>query len=106
LANQTPLANPAPPKANSAYDGTYLNSYYGSARIVERSQGLVMLLGPKHLEFPLKHWDDNTFSYIPTGENADGISAVDFTAGSGGRFRTMMIENLNENKLGTFTRDR
>jgi hypothetical protein len=60
------------------------------------------------LRFALPHWDGNVFSYLPTGENASGISAVTFTL-SGGRASSVNVELLNGNPvisptLGTFTR--
>jgi CubicO group peptidase (beta-lactamase class C family) len=104
LAGQTPPANPVPPKATAAYAGTYRNRYYGPALIVEKPQGLAIVLGPQRMEFPLKHWDGDTFSYMPTGENATGLSAVDFATGSGGRIVKLTVENLDGSKLGVFTR--
>jgi hypothetical protein len=64
-----------------------------------------MVLGPERQEFPLTHWDGNTFSYFPIGENAKGITAVDFAPSQGGRITKLTIENYDENKLGTFSRN-
>ena len=41
---------------------------------------------------------------MPSGENAVGVSAVTFTIGSDGRAARFVLENLNAEKLGTFTR--
>ena len=32
--------------------------------------GLVLTAGPNHHQFPLTHWDGQTFTMVPTGENA------------------------------------
>ncbi|MGH9096489.1 MAG: hypothetical protein ACRDWB_03625 [Acidimicrobiales bacterium] len=47
------------------------------------------------MAFPLTHWDGDTFSYEPTGENALGITAVVFTIGTGGTATGVNIGNFN-----------
>ena len=64
---------------------------------------LTLILGPKFQEFPLAHWTGNTFAYMPSGENAVGISAVTFVVSSGAA-SSFTVENLNAEKLGTFSR--
>jgi CubicO group peptidase (beta-lactamase class C family) len=103
LDGATPPANPAPGASNSVLAGTYANDYYGPTRIETRNAGLVLTLGPDSTEFPLQHWDGNTFAYFPSGENAVGISAVSFSV-EGGKAVTVTIENLDKNGLGTFKR--
>lgn len=103
LAGENPPPNPVPPLGDSAYVGTYTNPYYGPARIRATAQGLVLIIGPKQLEFPLRHWDGNRFAYTPVGESANGISEVSFIP-KGGRMAKLTIENLDANHLGTFTR--
>ncbi len=103
LAGKSAPAKPVPALANAAYVGTYQNAFYGPAQVRVRDGRLVMLLGPRSQVFPLTHWDGNTFAYYPTGENAVGISAVTFSA-RGNRAQAMVVENLNEDKLGTFAR--
>jgi CubicO group peptidase (beta-lactamase class C family) len=104
LAGRRPPANPAPALPDSAYLGTYKNAYYGDATIVSKAGRLTLLLGPRPEEFALAHWTGNTFAYLPRGENAVGISAVTFTPGTGGTASSFTVENLNAEKLGTFTR--
>jgi CubicO group peptidase (beta-lactamase class C family) len=104
LANKTPPANPAPAQPPAAYAGSYANAFYGPASIVSKDGRLVMVLGPRNVEFPLTHWDGNTFSYVPVGEDASGLQAVTFTIGADGRAATFVVENFNTDKLGTFTR--
>jgi CubicO group peptidase (beta-lactamase class C family) len=103
LARKHAPAKPQPALSNAAYAGTYQNAYYGPARVRERNGRLVLLLGPRSKAFPLTHWDGNTFAIYPSGEMAVGISSVTFSTRAD-RARTMVVEYLNENKLGTFTR--
>jgi CubicO group peptidase (beta-lactamase class C family) len=103
LAAKRRPAKPQPALSNAAYIGTYQNAFYGPAQVRERNGRLVMLLGPRSKTFPLTHWDANTFAFYPSGEMAVGISSVTFST-RGNRAQTMVIEYLNENKLGTFAR--
>lgn len=110
LAGKTPPANPTAARPATAYTGAYTNDLYGPATITGSSSGdLTLQLGPKPMLFPLKHWDGDTFSYEPTGENALGITAVAFAVGSGGTATTVNIGNFNGDSpltkdLGTFLR--
>jgi CubicO group peptidase (beta-lactamase class C family) len=102
LAGKTPPANPTPALPYGDYTGTYTDALYGTADVtVDANGSLSMALGPVPMHFALSHWDGNTFSYMPTGENAVGISAVDFNV-SGGAVVSMTVEHLDENGLGTF----
>jgi len=103
LAGETPPPSPVPPWSDAAYVGTYANPYYGPARIRATAQGLVLIMGPKHLEFPLRHWDGNRFAYTPVGESGNGISEVSFMP-KGRKMARLTIENLDANHLGTFIR--
>ncbi|HVA32624.1 MAG TPA: serine hydrolase [Candidatus Baltobacteraceae bacterium] len=103
LAGKTPPVHPRPARPASAYAGNYSNAYYGPASIESQNGRLVMVLGPRRERFVLQHWDGETFSYTPVGENAVGISAVTF-AKSGAGAETFTVENLDANKLGTFVR--
>lgn len=104
LSSQSPPSNPTPSPALSDLAGNYANDYYGPAQVVARGDTLVMILGPEAKEFPLTHWSGLTYSYEPTGENALGISAVDFAPPVGGEAPTMTVEFLNADGLGTFVR--
>lgn len=110
LAGKTPPDNPTPPQPANAYTGTYANALYGPATITVSPGGdLVLQLGPKPMAFTLTHWDADTFSYQPTGENALGITAVVFTIGDGGSATGVDIGNFNGEKpltrnLGAFVR--
>ncbi|THA80625.1 serine hydrolase [Streptomyces sp. A0592] len=94
-----PPSGAKPARDSAAYTGTYDNPYYGRATVTADNAGaLTLALGPKPLRFPLTHYDGDTFSFETTGENAIGRTGVFFTDG---KFR---VEYLDENHLGTFTR--
>jgi CubicO group peptidase (beta-lactamase class C family) len=99
-----PPARPSPPLELAAYIGKYENEYFGPIELTESDGKLVLRLGPKPLEFALRHWDRDTFLYQPTGENATGLSAVRFFVAPTRRLDSVLIENLNVHGLGTFTR--
>lgn len=103
LAKQSAPEHPVLARASPAYVGRYGNPYYGDAEVVVTGAGLTLRLGPDRKEFPLKHWNGDTFAYFPDGENATGISAVDFEPGKG-RAAKLTIEHLDGNGLGSFAR--
>ncbi|MCB0915943.1 MAG: serine hydrolase [Actinobacteria bacterium] len=105
LANEKAPATPSPSPPLDALSGTYSNDYYGPMQVVRRGESLVMVLGPKSMEFPLTHWSGTTYSYEPRGENAVGISAVTFAAPVGGESDQVTVEFLNADGLGTFVRE-
>ena len=67
-----PPANGTAVLANSAYTGSFHNSYFGKLEIADQNGQLVLRIGPKPLEFALKHFDRDTFFYQPSGEMAGG----------------------------------
>ncbi|WP_030767731.1 serine hydrolase [Streptomyces sp. NRRL F-2664] len=92
-----PPADPRPARADSAYTGAYTNPFYGRATVTAGPNGgLVLRLGPKPMDFPLTHYDGDTFSFETVGENAVGRTGVTFTDGR------MRVEYLDANGLGTF----
>jgi hypothetical protein len=105
LVGQTPPSNPAPSAPNAAYLGSYSNDYIGPLTISDSGGGLVLTVGPKHMQFPLTHWDGQIFTMVPTGENApDGsISTVTFQPASGVA-SAVTVEFFDANQLGTFRR--
>jgi CubicO group peptidase (beta-lactamase class C family) len=105
LAGKAAPANPIPALVDAAYVGTYANRLYGNATVGVQNGSLVLHLGPKATAFPLVHWSGNTFAYAPGGENATGSSAVTFAVDKGASSAAALtIEDLNEDKLGTFVR--
>jgi CubicO group peptidase (beta-lactamase class C family) len=103
--SKTPVS-PTPPLANSAYLGTYNNSFFGDVQIIEKGDGLAVIEGPGKLTFPLKHYDRDIFTYQTVGENASGTTGVTFTVGSEGKATTLVIENLNVRGEGMFIKVR
>jgi hypothetical protein len=52
----------------------------------------------------LQHFARDVFTYQPVGENAYGLSAVTFMVGADQKATSVMIENLDTNGQGTFSR--
>lgn len=96
-----PPTDATPAKANSAYTGTYGNDFYGRATVAAENGGLVLRLGPEPQSYRLTHYDGDTFSFATRGENAVGLTGVTFSADG----KTFRVEYLDEEGLGTFTRD-
>lgn len=99
---------PSTPSAalkNEAYIGMYSNELFGPASIIEEGNQLSVVLGPSKTRYQLKHYDRDTFTYLPPGENSPGASGISFTIGSDGRAMQMIVENLNEHSQGVFTRN-
>ncbi|MFI2368255.1 serine hydrolase [Streptomyces sp. NPDC018833] len=92
-------------KADDAYTGTYSNDYYGPLTVTADNGELSLSLGPKPMRFALTHYDGDTFSFETVGENAVGRTGVTFTVGEGGKASKVRVERLDENGLGTFTRE-
>jgi CubicO group peptidase (beta-lactamase class C family) len=98
-----PPADPAPPLPAAAYVGTFTNPHYGDLEVAEAG-GLVLRLGPKKRPFPLRHHDRDVFVYQPAGEMAGGPSGVAFAVGPDRRAARVVVEDLNAEGMGTFTR--
>jgi len=98
-------AHPSRALSSDAYVGTYHNDFFGEIGVVAQGSGLVLELGPKKELFPLMHFDGNVFTYQPIGENAYGLSGVTFTIGADGKAANVLVENLDINGQGTFTRN-
>lgn len=77
----SPPADETPALADAAYLGAYHNDFYGDVEIAQGDAGLVMRIGPRPLEFPLRAYDRDTFSWQPVGENAAGRSGLSFLIG-------------------------
>jgi CubicO group peptidase (beta-lactamase class C family) len=99
-----PPAKPLPALDLTAYTGKYANDFVGEIELASREGQLVLKLGPKPLEFELRHWDRDVFIYQPPGENAGGLSGVSFSIDSGRSADRVVIENLNIDGQGTFSR--
>jgi len=99
-----PPNHPSPALRPEAYAGSYRNDLFGEIEVAEKDGGLVLLLGPKKNAFGLHHFDRDVFTYQPTGENAYGLSAVTFTVGADKKAARVVIENLDVDGQGSFTR--
>ncbi|MCG2622473.1 serine hydrolase [Arthrobacter sp. I2-34] len=99
-------AQPRPARADSAYTGTYANSYYGPLTVAADNGMLAMTMGPdnKPTTFCLAHFDGDTFSFETIGENANGLAGAIFTVGAAGRASSVRLDYYDRTGLGTFTR--
>ncbi len=105
LAGKKPPANPVAAMPLSSYVGTYASRYFGAATVSLHDGALTLALGIKPERYAMKHWNGNTFAFVPTGEESTGgPSAVTFAGSKDGHGMTMTVELLNSYGLGTFTR--
>jgi CubicO group peptidase (beta-lactamase class C family) len=96
--------DPTPPLTLSAYVGKFSNDFFGPIEVSEKKGNLVLRLGPKPMEFELRPWSRDTFTYQPVGEMAGGTSGVRFSVAVDGKADRVLIDNLNVHSQGTFTR--
>src|SRR5215213_8505833 len=101
---ETPPADATSAAADATYIGTYHNDYYGDVEIARGAEGLVLRIGPKPLEFPLTHYDRDTFSWQPEGENAAGRSGLSFLIGAEERAFAFRDEYLAVDDAGVLLR--
>lgn len=106
LSEQAKPTNPAPAKALSLYTGRFNNAYYGAAEIQETDGALTLVLGPKNMRFPLRHWNGNTFAFAPAGEAAlvDSLASLTFSADKD-QPSGFDIKFYDANGMGHWTRD-
>jgi CubicO group peptidase (beta-lactamase class C family) len=100
----TPPADVAPARPSSAYVGTYANDYFGTIEVSETDGALTLLLGPRRMAFPLRHWDGDVFLYEPDAEFPGAVSGVRFSVGLDQQAQQVVLENFNDNGQGAFTR--
>ena len=72
--------------------------------MAEAGGKLVLKMGPKPMKFDLAHWDRDVFVYQPVGEMAGGLSGVRFSIDADGRAERVVVENLDVNGQGAFSR--
>jgi CubicO group peptidase (beta-lactamase class C family) len=101
----SPPASPSPALSAAAYVGTYTNDYVGHAIVEEADGGLTLRLGPRgEKSFPLTHFDRDLFIYYPYDETPDFPFAVTFQIGPGQTATDIVIDHLNELRLGNLRR--
>lgn len=100
-----PPKSPMSALANRAYTGTFENEFWGPVKISEVDGSLSATLG-KELVVPLKHYDRDTFTFELTCEDLGGVNAMSFTIGTDGQAQSLLVECLNENGNGSFTKSK
>lgn len=89
-----PPPSPRPPRAPlDVYVGTYAHDFYGPITVRREQAALCMTVGS--IECPLDHWDHDTFTYLPPGENGGVRSGVTF-GGSADRIVDLRATHLFE----------
>jgi CubicO group peptidase (beta-lactamase class C family) len=108
VAASTVYANPpelpAPALPPTAYVGTYANDYVGNIEIKKKEGKLVIQEGPQKKIFPLTHYDRDLFIYYPAEEAPKAPSGVTFTIGPDQKASQVVIDDLNDDGQGIFTR--
>jgi CubicO group peptidase (beta-lactamase class C family) len=106
LVGKSPPEHAAPARQPDDYAGTYHNDYFGDLAVERRGGSLVLLLGPKHTQYKLFHWNGDVFTFEPSGENANAgsISKVTFTMKAAGRADKADVEFFDDTGWGTFAR--
>ena len=100
----TPPTDATPAAPDAAYVGAYHNDYYGDVEIAHAADGLELRIGPKPLAFPLTHYDRDTFSWQPAGENAAGRSGLSFQIGADGKALSFRDDYLAVDQAGVLLR--
>ncbi|PRH85917.1 serine hydrolase [Labrys okinawensis] len=105
LVGKTPPAHAKPARPLASYVGAYVSPYFEVGTVQVEGDHLIVLLGPRLMKFPLSHWDGDVFALRPGGENAPegSVSSVKFS-GEGSGPRTMVIDYLNAEGQGSFSR--
>jgi CubicO group peptidase (beta-lactamase class C family) len=98
--------DPTSALASEAYTGNYQNVFYGDVEIAASGDALVLRIGPEPQEFPLTHFDRDTFIWQPTGENAYGLSGLTFSIGENGQASGFSDQYLASGGAGELTRTR
>lgn len=93
-----------PARPLDSFLGTYENDFYGDVTIIGSGDGLALQIGPQPREFTLTHYDRDTFSWQPTGENASVRSGLSFTIGPGGTATAFEDEYLAWGGSGVFSK--
>ncbi|MGH8815640.1 MAG: serine hydrolase, partial [Achromobacter pestifer] len=70
----------------------------------EAEGGLTLVLGPKGMRFPMRHWDGDTFAFAPVGEAelVDSLASITFKMDQG-QARGFDIKFYDDNGLGHWT---
>lgn len=99
-----PPVSPSAPLSDAAYIGRYTNQFFGDIEVIEKEGALSLVLGPKKMTFPMKHYDRDIFTYHAVTENLDVPGGLRFTIGEDGKAATLLVENLDVAEQGSFKR--
>lgn len=86
----------APSSPLSAYAGTYVNAYVGTATVAVEDGRLVLALGPQgRTRLRLRPWDRDGFVHQQPGMPAGFLAAVRFSGHAGGRPTELTLEMVH-----------
>ena len=102
----SPPDDPFPPMPLQNYIGDYRNHVYGEISIAEKSEGLVLTIGPKRVEMYLTPLNRDTFSvFWPFyGKVGDPGLLASFETDPEGTAIKVTVNLLNEDGWGVFQR--
>lgn len=85
-------ASPAPPRAEEAYTGTYVNDYLGQVVVRAGADGLEMAVGPQGATvYALEPLDGDRFTYVDFPEVPGAISELSFEFADGSPVATALV---------------
>lgn len=88
------------------FTGSFHSEYFGPLTVTNNGGTLVGALGPEGVySFELSPWDTDTFSFVPTGENAPAgsLSSASFERTSG-QVTGVTLNYFDRHGLGTWAR--
>jgi CubicO group peptidase (beta-lactamase class C family) len=98
-----PPATVSPALPLSAYVGIYGNDYVGRLEVREEGGKLTLRLGNQKQASPLRHWDRDTFLYLPAPELPGAFAGVTFVCGADGKSAQVLLESF-DGEAAVFTR--
>jgi hypothetical protein len=102
-----PPEDATPPLPDSAYLGTYVNDFVGTATVEAAAGGMELVLGPEgQVRYPLTHFDRDTFLYYSSPEMPQMPSPLTFRVGPDGVAETIVVDSMNSAGMGTLTRQK
>ncbi len=91
----TPPSDPAPALPLSVYAGAYSNGYVGDAVVADQGGTLVLSLGPDGAkQYPLTHFDRDTFVYVFSPELPALRSSAVFSIGPDGKAGELTLDDF------------
>lgn len=107
LVSEAPPSSPEDPRPLDELTGVYRNDYFGTVEVRREAEDeLSLAVGPEaqRQEWPLEHWDGDTFAASPSGENWPAGSRGSVVFDDDNDAGTVSINLLDTDGWGTFAR--